>query len=213
MNFIFKNEFFVALEKESGVLTTPGRFGDKDPRRVLGLELQKELQQQIFPVHRLDVEVSGLVLFALTADAHREASVAFENKKVQKTYQALTENTRGQEVQSEQAFEWKCKILRGKKRAYEAPHGKSAQTLARFHGVSKEAWQWELRPITGRSHQLRFELARHGFPIWGDLLYGSTKQYEPEAIALKSIEISFLEEEFSEKWQLPKSLKAQSQFF
>ena len=52
---------------------------------------EQQLGQRLWPVHRLDREVSGLVLFARTAEAHRLAGGAFEGRRVDKQYQALTE--------------------------------------------------------------------------------------------------------------------------
>jgi tRNA pseudouridine32 synthase/23S rRNA pseudouridine746 synthase len=212
MNIIFQNEYFIALEKPSGWLTTPARIGDKDPRSVLGLELQKALGTQIFPVHRLDFEVSGLVLFALNAKAHSEANSLFEHKKVQKVYQALTENKNSSEPTAGEKFEWKSRILRGKKRAYESPVGKPSLTQAQYMGLGEwselgNGLQWELRPVTGRSHQLRFDLSRHGFPIVGDVLYGAQERSEPTLqIALRSISLQFMDSEFCARWRLPEQI-------
>lgn len=65
--------------------------------------------------------------------------------------------------------------MRGKKRAYEAEFGKKSVTKAKLVGhTSNGRAVWHLQPLTGRSHQLRYEMARHGFPIDGDKLYGST---------------------------------------
>lgn len=207
MKIVFQNDNFIAIDKESGWLTTPARFGDKDPRPVLGLEIQKQLGQQIFPVHRLDFEVSGLVLYALSAKAHSEANTQFETKKVQKTYQALTENEKSLHLEPGTAFEWKARLLRGKKRAYESPHGKPSLTLAKFISYHDQFLKWELRPVTGRSHQLRFDLFRHGFPIVGDVLYGARPTGDENRIELRSMVIEFQDAGFCEKWKLPRELR------
>lgn len=208
MKIVFQNENFIAVDKDSGWLTTPARFGGKDPRPVLGLQLQKDLGRQVFPVHRLDFEVSGLVLYALSAAAHSQANTQFENKKVQKLYHALTENPNLQAPAAGQEFEWKARILRGKKRAYESPQGKPSLTRARFLGLKDGRLQWELRPVTGRSHQLRFDLSRHGFPILGDVLYGAQPLPVADRIELRSMEIHFTDSAFRERWNLPVSLRA-----
>jgi tRNA pseudouridine32 synthase/23S rRNA pseudouridine746 synthase len=218
MKIVFENDFFVIIDKPSGVLSVPGRFGEKDPRPVAGLLLQEQLKIQIFPVHRLDFEVSGLLLFAKTKAAHAAANSWFENKKIKKVYSALTEQILVPEKPSAISltlgarFEWKSCILRGKKRAYESPHGKPSLTLAEFLGEEsfspsnlKNVLRWRLEPVTGRSHQLRFDLARHGFPILGDALYGSTIELEADKIALSAVEIHFPNEATS-KWSLPLKL-------
>lgn len=212
MKIVFENEHFVVIDKPSGVLSVPGRFGDKDPRPVAGLLLQEQLKTQIFPVHRLDYEVSGLLLFAKTKQAHAVANSWFENKKIKKVYSALTEGVPSldsKKIEVGDRFQWKCKILRGKKRSYESPHGKLSLTIAEFVGVETyeniQALRWRLEPVTGRSHQLRYDLSRHGFPIIGDILYGSHHPLDQEKILLASVELIFPSLELA-KWSLPTKL-------
>lgn len=203
MKTYFENEHFIVVAKPAGVLTTPARFADKDPRPVLGLILQEKLKQQIFPVHRLDFEVSGLVLFAKNSQAHAAGNAWFEKKQIQKIYEAYSE---GQcDYQLGEKLEWTSKLLRGKKRAYESPVGKQSFTKAQFLGVKAQLLHWYLEPVTGRSHQLRYELAKHNFSILGDKLYGSQKPYKENEIALRAIKILFSEEAQS-KWGLPDQL-------
>jgi len=206
MKTVFQNDHWVVVDKEAGVLTVPAREGIRDPRRVLGLELQKKLGTAILPVHRLDFEVSGLVVYALTRQAQVEASNWFEKKQVQKKYFAVTptqsfahwpENIACERHEiskpSEEALLWKSKIRRGKKRSFESPTGDLAETKAWLKKIDRaqNRCEWELFPLTGRSHQLRFELSRHGFPIWGDELYGSTVIGPENTIALKAVSLSF----------------------
>lgn len=247
---LFQNSDFIVLDKPSGVLSTPSRDMEKDQRVVLGLELQKSLGRQIFPVHRLDFEVSGLVIYALSAKAHSEANSWFEKKMISKTYRAWTlsqsfahipgnvDNPKlSFEPIQEKTYQWHSKILKGKKRAYVSEQGKESHTLAKFLGsgpqqdavdvqLSKE-WafksmgeseellsafnekgkRWDLQPVTGRSHQLRFELSYRGFPILGDKLYGSSLSFpHSSAIALRAWKIDFSGIPAERRWGLPKVL-------
>lgn len=183
MNIVFENENFVIVDKPVNVLSTPPRF--KDDREILGITLEKELKIQIFPVNRLDAEVSGLVVYAKNANAHREANKWFENHLIKKHYQALANPTL--EYEQKSWLHWKSKLLRGKKRAYESPHGKESETLAYLY-ESTDKSQWILSPLTGRSHQLRYEMYKHQVPILGDLLYSGTKISE-EGIKLRSFRL------------------------
>jgi len=202
MKIIFQNEHFVAVDKPAGVLSVPARQAD-DPRPILGRELEKQLGQTIFPIHRLDAEVSGLVLYALQPKAHTQANGQFENRLVQKTYQAFSKGgkfTAGEEGQ------WKALILRGKKRAYESPAGKVAVTQFKCLRRSSEGYfEWRLFPKTGRSHQLRWELFRHDSLILGDTLYGSDEPWK-EGIALRSLSLEF-QAEFVKEFGLPAMLQ------
>lgn len=216
INIIFQNEQFVVVDKAAGVLTTPPRF--QDDRPILGRELEKLLKTQIFPVHRLDFEVSGLVLYALNARAHSEANTQFENRLVQKTYQALTEFVAsGQAVTKRisigdlkmgEWMDWKCRVLKGKKRTYESPHGQNSWTKARCEKKEGNLLHWTLMPVTGRSHQLRFDLARHGFPIVGDTLYGAQALRENE-ISLRSVSLEFQDADWAQKYGLPSKLSVE----
>jgi tRNA pseudouridine32 synthase/23S rRNA pseudouridine746 synthase len=183
----FENSHWIVVEKPAGSLTTPARTKD-DPRPVVGLILQQELGRQIYPVHRLDFEVGGLVLFALDADHHRKASAWFEHGFVVKTYSADTVPGRGEPPR--EWCEWRSKMLRGKRRSYVSPHGKDCFTEARVVEIADGRWRWELKPHTGRPHQLRVELANHGAPILGDVLYGGPIG-ETDKIALTAVSLNF----------------------
>lgn len=179
----------------------------------MGRELESHLKVKIFPVHRLDREVSGILLFALNAEAHRAANKWFEVALVKKTYQALTEFDPAGLANAEAnggKHEWSCYLVRGKKRAFEAPYGAKSLTLATFNGVvenpeddSKKALEWQLNPVTGRSHQLRYELSKRHFPVLGDSLYGAKHEYVENVIALRSIALDFTGCSDAAKFELP----------
>ena len=214
MKIHFQNDFFVVLDKQAGDLSVPSRFPDQDKRLVVGVELEKQLKRQIFPVHRLDCEVSGILLFALTPESHREANQIFEKHQVQKTYQALTTKIRGEIPAVGSEFTWKAHVLRGKKRSYESPVGKLSHTQAIYQGEHSDpaSHRWSLKPITGRAHQLRFDLARHGFPILGDVLYGGEAIASPDMIYLRAHHLQFLNAEFYQRWKLPEHFSLPSFF-
>lgn len=223
MNFdiVFENQNFVVVNKPSGVLSTPARFGEEDERECLGTALQKEMQIQIFPVHRLDFEVKGLVMYAKNASAHRAANAWFEKKQVFKTYRAYTSgpgfdhippNVANDRIiltpRTDQKYDWNSRILRGKRRAFQSPHGKDSQTLATYLGKTDQGYHsWDLNPVTGRSHQLRFELSHRGFPIIGDKLYGSSIQLAPDSVALQAYRIDFTGASSASSLGLPSELK------
>lgn len=197
MTVFFENDHAIIVDKPVNWLSTPGR-DPKDQRPILGIELQEKLKTQIFPIHRLDAEVSGLIMFGKSASFHRAANTLFEMRLIKKTYQALTPATT---FQVGEHYIWKSKLLRGKKRTYEAAYGKPSETHAHLLEEKNKVHNWHLSPITGRAHQLRFEMFKQGFPILGDSLYGSTILWEPGGIALRAIHL-ILPEDFSSKWGL-----------
>ena len=205
VNIIFENENFIVCDKPANVLSTPDRH--KSDRGCLGLDLQKKLNLQIYPVHRLDFEVSGLIMYAKNKKSHQISQDWFLNKTITKKYRALTlmQNFSHwpEQVKTErelitpavaQNFFWKTQIQRGKRRSFESIHGDWAETRAEVSAVIGGIIHWDLYPLTGKPHQLRLELSRRGFPILGDQLYGSGVQLVPEIwkfgpVALRAVEI------------------------
>ncbi len=221
LEVVFENDHFIVCDKPCGVLTVPERSADSG-RRVLGLELQEARGIQIFPVHRLDFVVSGLVLFAKDAEAHKVANGWFEQHLVRKTYRAWTHAQDFSHIPANvaaprkpitltagQTFEWRGRIKRGKRRAFEAPDGQPSITHATFLGkvASKHYLEWDLEPITGRPHQLRLDLSRHGFPIVGDALYGSATRLAPDHIALRAYRMSFAQINAEDRFELPDTVQ------
>lgn len=202
MNFdiLFENKNLIAIDKPSGFLSVPSRWGAQDKRPCLGTLLQQQLGQQIYPVHRLDEETTGVILYAKTKELHKVLNAAFENHTLTKIYQAICEINSNSEAPKMGEL-LKDQILRGKKRSYTSPVGQNAETLVlNTNSISTELLGLELKPLTGRSHQLRFQLSSRGFAILGDVLYGSklslgTNCYLPKAsliensIALRAIRL------------------------
>ena len=198
---VFQNNNFIVCNKPAQVLSVPARE-KSDARACLGLELQKELKTQVFLVHRLDFEVSGLIIYALNSKAHKVSQDWFIKRQIRKLYRAETtlQNfdhwpanvpTDRTEVktQSGSTYIWKTKILRGKKRSFESPNGEWAETEALVAEQKNDRVLWQLYPVTGKPHQLRLELSRRGFPIVGDSLYGSKLQHSKAGVALEAYEL------------------------
>lgn len=196
---IFENLNLVAVDKPAGMLSVPSR-DRQDSRGIVGLELQQQLKTQLFPIHRLDFEVSGILLFAKNSQTHKRWQDLFQSRKVEKTYEAISVHPDSKNIPEKfrsifqsldlkaEESKWECRLEKGKRRVFEANRGKASVTLARVlrEVQGSELVQftddlsggqslllWQMKPITGRSHQLRYELFRHGCPILGDALYGS----------------------------------------
>src|ERR1035437_1800324 len=158
-----------------------------DPRPCLGRVLQRQLDRQIYPVHRLDFEVSGLTLWAKDPKSHTVAKAWFETNQIRKLYEAYSQASAAAPSEWQT---WKSKLVRGKKRSFAADYGKPAETLARVGGSEGDYWRWELIAVTGRPHQLRFEMSKHGHPILGDRLYGGGTANVENWLALRAVEFN-----------------------
>jgi 23S rRNA-/tRNA-specific pseudouridylate synthase len=136
--------------------------------------------ERLWPVHRLDRETSGLVLFARTAQVHRTLSLAFESRNVEKRYLAQVAPPPSA---TEGALESTLVAARRgfMREARPGEHGVLAQTGYRVLKTAADRALVELRPITGRTHQLRLQLAALGSPIVGEPHY---RRLEPLTVAL-----------------------------
>ncbi len=208
---VFSNDQLVVLDKPAFCLSVLDRVGSgRELGRKTIFDLTGVKPGEWLSVHRLDYEVSGLLVLAKNRESHKLLSVAFETRSVVKTYHALTEGS----VPEIDTFEWESKLVRGKKRTFEAPHGKVATTRARFNGKDpKGSLQWEIEPLTGRSHQIRFHLAKAGYPILGDKKYASKLSYEFEGIALRAVKLGFNDAKLLDALSLPANgIKVQGLF-
>jgi tRNA pseudouridine32 synthase / 23S rRNA pseudouridine746 synthase len=212
INIVFENADFIICDKPGEVLSVPDRLGTASNRKCLGIELEKTKSIKIYPAHRLDFEVSGLILYAKNSSAHKASQDWFEKKKIHKLYRGLSLSQNFDHVKKwpeknrqgfiaknfvpelDQQLVWKSQIMRGKKRAYHSPNGEWAETHVKLVGREKNMLLWDLSPITGKSHQLRFEMSQHGFPLLGDRLYGSESSLDEvpwphRGIGLRAIEL------------------------
>jgi len=208
---VFENEHFLFVDKPGSWLSVPSQWGKEDPRPVLGLQLIEQLGFHLIPVHRLDFEVSGLMMYAKHETSHRVASEWFESREIDKTYEAWTTATEEAPAPNPQGQEWTSHLHRGKKRSFVSPHGKLAVTRAYWKGqipsTTHVFHRWHLDPLTGRPHQLRVELANHHYPILGDELYGSQVAFMPEHIALRAIRLRIENCRQYTKWGLPELIE------
>jgi tRNA pseudouridine32 synthase/23S rRNA pseudouridine746 synthase len=203
---VFQNSHVVVVDKPVGWLSVPSHAGVADPRPVIGLTLQAQLSCRLWPVHRLDEDVSGLLLFARNAEAHRRLCAAFEQHRIEKTYHARCLGPIPSDARLGQWVRWTTTLLRGKKRAYVHPAGKAAVTDALLSTLNADELHFLLRPRTGRGHQLRVELARRGCPIIGDKLYGSAAETGLPGIALRAFLLDFSQSEDAKHLHLPPHL-------
>src|SRR2546428_12035743 len=96
VRILHQDAYVPAIEKRAGLLAVPGRAPDA---RALSAQV-REIAPEAIPVHRLDRDTSGIVLFAATRAAHRALNAAFESRRAEKTYLALV---RGDLAKAERA--------------------------------------------------------------------------------------------------------------
>jgi 23S rRNA pseudouridine1911/1915/1917 synthase len=130
--------------------------------------------------HRLDRPVSGVVLFARNTKAARRLAEQFQSRQVVKVYWAAVE---GEVQPAEGTWEdWLRKVpeeARAERVLPEAPGARQARLRYRRLATWADGSLLEIRPETGRMHQIRLQAAVRGWPIRGDVLYGSRLPFGP----------------------------------
>jgi 23S rRNA pseudouridine955/2504/2580 synthase/23S rRNA pseudouridine1911/1915/1917 synthase len=170
LDVVFEDDDLVAVNKPSGMLTLPDRH-DGELESLRGLLLAR--YGQIFVVHRLDRDTSGLIVFAKNAAAHQHMSKLFEGREINKYYLGLVLGkpltTQGQieaAIAEHPAKNGNMMVHHKGKPShtgYELQEAFSAMSLVKF----------ELH--TGRTHQIRVHAKHWGHPIVADGVYGDGK--------------------------------------
>lgn len=205
LNIVYRDNDIVVVNKQSGVLSVPGRGEDKQDCIVNRL-------RRLFPdcieypaAHRLDMETSGLMVLAFNKDAYRNLCHQFEEGSVKKHYIALLDGIlvkKGIAETGTMELYFRLDINNRPHQIWDDVYGKKAITQWEILGVERlrapdgsyrNVSRVRFYPHTGRTHQLRLASAdEHGFgiPIVGDTLYGSCK-YD-ERLMLHAEYLSFI---------------------
>lgn len=196
LDVVFVDDHLVILNKPSGLLSVPGRGEDKQDCLISRAQAQ---WPEALTVHRLDMATSGLMVIARGPDMQRKLSQAFELREVSKTYEAvvsgvLQTNTANvaddwQDIQIPLLIDWPNRP----KSKVDWEHGKPSHTQWRVMSSDLEnATRVALKPITGRTHQLRLHMMAIGHAILGDALYASPEiQAKSNRLLLHARDLQF----------------------
>ena len=163
------NEIVVCI-KEKGVLSQQGKPGQKTMIDILSAELGGE----IYPVHRLDKEVSGVMVYARTQKAAANLSTQVSSREMEKHYIATTEKSA---LQPEGTMEDLLYFDKGKNKSFvvkkERKGVKKAVLEYKEIASDENTTSFRVRLLTGRTHQIRVQFASRKHPLIGDRKYGS----------------------------------------
>ncbi|MDF0606546.1 RluA family pseudouridine synthase [Neisseriaceae bacterium TC5R-5] len=190
LDLIYQDDCLLVLNKPAGLLSVPGRGEDKADCLISRV-------QQRYPdaliVHRLDMATSGLIVLGRGAAMQRELSVAFMNRKVDKHYLAvvagIVESNSGS-IDLPLIIDWPNRP----RQKVDFEQGKEALTHYRVlhRDPQGHSSRVELKPFTGRTHQLRLHMCSLGHPILGDDLYASPAVLaQADRLLLHAAQLSF----------------------
>jgi 23S rRNA pseudouridine1911/1915/1917 synthase len=196
LDILYEDNHCLAVLKPSGIVSTHYQGREETLDRIIKSYLKQKYQKpgNVFlgVVHRLDRPVSGVLLFARTSKAAARLAEQFREGTVEKVYWSVVEGLVGKYAGSLEDWLWKDRAA-GRVEIVEPRTRGARQALVHFQRRAvHENLSWvELRPQTGRSHQLRVQLAHTGHPIYGDAKYGSVHSLD-RAIALHARLLTFL---------------------
>jgi 23S rRNA pseudouridine1911/1915/1917 synthase len=194
LEILFEDNHCLAVAKPSGIGSAHFQGRDQTMDRLVKQYLKDKHHKpgNVFlgVVHRLDKLVSGVLLFARTSKAAARLAEQFREGTVEKVYWAIVEGDVA--AQAGTLEDW---LLKADERVEvvppETPGAKQALLHFQQKGSHRGLTWLEVRPQTGRTHQLRVQLAHHGHPIYGDAKYGSVRTLAG-AIALHGRSLTFL---------------------
>lgn len=169
MNIVYEDDDLLVLNKPSGLLSVPG----KSPAMRDCLQSRAEAAYpDALLVHRLDMDTSGIFVMARSKVVQANLGKQFERRKVKKIYSALVSGI-PQEKEGLVDLPLRCDWPNRPKQMVCFEHGKPAQTYWKLEDTDQEIniARLSLKPVTGRSHQLRVHMMEVGYPILGDAFY------------------------------------------
>lgn len=197
LEIIYEDNHLIVINKPNGVLVHADDTGDRSLEEVLKEYIKdrnnKPGQVYLVACHRLDRPVSGALIFAKTSKALERMRKLFTERKVAKTYLALT--TQCPDPAEADLENWMYKdrvrniveVVKGERNG-----AVRARTIYKTLGQAGRFFLVRLHPVSGKSHQLRVHLQLVGAPIVGDVKYGGISINDPNALMLHCRQMEFI---------------------
>ena len=183
-SLVLEHPQYLVVDKPSGLLSQPGLGSHQSDSLITRLQ---DCCPQLRLVHRLDRDTSGLILVAKNQSSLRSLSALFAARRVHKLY--LADVVRPLSGRGGSIHLPLARLQRQPPEYGPHPNGKPCCTLWRKWTPSTECRRLWLRPLTGRSHQLRAHLAAMGAPIFADRIYAASDA--PGPMHLHAYALSF----------------------
>ncbi len=191
INVIYEDNHLLVVEKPINIPTQEDNTKDKDLLTILKKYIKEKYNKPgnvyLGLVHRLDRPVGGIMVFARTSKAASRLSEQVRNKTFKKTYNAVVIGN------IENTGKLKDNLLKDEKRNIVKVDKNGKEAILNFKKLNykNNMSLVEINLETGRSHQIRVQMANHGYPLFGDQKYNKTAKVG-EQIALFSKKIEFI---------------------
>ena len=195
LEVLYEDNHIIAINKKSGDIVQGDKTGDAPLSNFVKAYIKKKYNKpgEVFlgTIHRLDRPTSGVVLYARTSKALTRMNEQFREKQVQKTYWAVVENAPAKTSGTLENY-----LLKNQKqnKSYVTKGSDGKHAILDFKMLKKldNFFHLEIKPKTGRHHQIRVQLAHIGCIIKGDLKYGAKRSNKDASIHLLAQKLEFL---------------------
>lgn len=193
LEVVDENKDYIVVNKEAGLISEKNPYEDLTVEdQVFQHLLKNNRKPYIGVVHRLDRVTSGVLLFAKKKSILVEFNNLFSNRKVQKTYLAIVANkppkNKGNLINFliKNNLEKRADIVQSKLKD-------SLECRLSYQVIDQNDYGYllEIKPTSGRFHQIRAQLSNIGLPIIGDEKYGSDQTYFPLSICLHAWKLKY----------------------
>ncbi len=193
LEVVHENNDYIVVNKMAGLISEKSPYEDCTIEdQVLNHLLKNKRKPYIGIIHRLDRVTSGVLIFAKKKSILVEFNDLFSSRKVQKTYLAIVKNKPPKNKESLINFLVRNNL---EKRAdiVQSRSKDSLECILSYQVIDKNDFGYllEIKPKTGRFHQIRTQLANTGLPIIGDEKYGSDQEYFPLSICLHAWKLTY----------------------
>lgn len=196
LDILFEDNHLLVVNKPAGLLVHGDETGDKTLADLAKAYIREKYKKPgnvfIGVVHRLDRPVSGVVLLAKTSKALSRLNELFRSKKTIKTYWAVTSFKPVKEQGN--LVHWLIKdSTKNVTKAYQQENSKGLRSELNYQLIAQRQGTYllQVKPITGRPHQIRVQLASIKCVISGDLKYGAATPLPDRSIALHARILQF----------------------
>jgi 23S rRNA pseudouridine1911/1915/1917 synthase len=207
VNVLYEDNHIIAINKNPSDIVQGDKTGDKPLGDFVKAYIKKKYNKpgDVFlgVVHRIDRPVSGVILFAKTSKALSRLNKLFQERSIKKTYWAVVKNE-PEQLDNKLVHFLKKNQQKNKSFAFKREEDGALRSELDYKTIKKlnSFYLLEVKPKTGRHHQIRVQLSAIGCPIKGDIKYGSKRTNSNASIHLHARKIEFIHPVKKEKIEI-----------